>query len=248
MRESKYTIHGVNRNTYKLLFEEKEEYKRECSKEIDTIELSSFYDRRIHYRLYNIIKKIMDMYFYEVNYFNIHKDLFSRGYIFKKGDTRFKFYYLERYLKKILKNEDPYVRKELISDLKNNSRYGSCFYKNMIISSNLDASFFVTGLIPFEDGTTHLHSFVEYRDYVIDYTKNLIMPKEIYYRLLGVKELQKVSSNTISEIFNILVENKILNTARYIATFGNEIISDLNRNPQLIKKSNDKPDFSCLFY
>lgn len=43
--KSKYTIDGVNKETYKLLFDEKEEYKKECSKEIYTIDLSSCYNR-----------------------------------------------------------------------------------------------------------------------------------------------------------------------------------------------------------
>lgn len=248
MRESKYTIDGVNKETYKLLFAEKEEHKKECSKEIYTIELSSYYDRKIYYQLFNMIKKLMEMYFYEVNYFNIHKNIFSKGYTFKDDTIKFKFDYLEKYLKRILKNEDSYVRKELFWDLKNNLRYGSCFYKNMIISANINGSYFVTGLIPFEDGTTHLHSFVEYKNFVIDYTKNLIISKENYYELLRVKELQRINSENISEIYNTLTENRILNTARYIATFGNEIINDLNKNPQLIKKKHDKVDFSCLFY
>lgn len=248
MGETKYTIHGVNKETYKLLFDEKEEYKNECSNEIYTIELSSCYDRKIYYRLFNIIKMLIDMYYYKVNYFNIHKNIFNKGYTFKNNNIKFKFDYLEKYLKKILKNEDSYVKKELISDLKNNLRYGSCFYANMIISANIDNSCFVTGLIPFEDGTTHLHSFVEYRNYVIDYTKNLIISKEKYYELLRVKELQRINSENISEIYNTLLENRILNTVRYLSTFGNEIINDLNRNPQLIKKKFDKADFTGLFF
>lgn len=247
MRNSKYTIDGVNKETYKLLFNENED-TRDCSKEIYTIELSSFCDRKIYYILFNIIKKIMDMYFYKVNYFNIHKNLFNKGYTFKNNNIKFKYDYLEKYLKKILKNEDPYVKKELVWDLKHNLRYDFCFRCNMIIAANIDNSCFVTGLIPNEDGITHLHSFVEYKNYVIDYTKNLIISKENYYKLLKVKELQRINSENISEIYNILIENRILNTTRYMATFGNDIINDLNRNPQLIKKNSDKADFSCLFY
>lgn len=247
MRESKYTNHGVNKETYKLLFDEKEEYKKECSNEIYTIEMSSCYDRKIYYQLLNLIKMLIDMYYRGVNYFNIHKNIFEKGYTFKNDNIKFKFDYLEKYLKRILKNEDSYVRKELICYLKHNLRYGSCFYTSMIISENIDNSYFVTGLIPFKDGTTHLHSFVEYGNYVIDYTKNLIVSKEIYYKLLRVKELQRIPSESISEIYNTLLENRILNTARYIATFGNDIINDLNKNAQLVKKVSGKADFTCLF-
>ena len=249
MRESKYTKHGVNKETYKLLFGEKEEYKKECSNEIYTIDLSSYYDRRFYLKLFIYLKKLMDMHFYSVNYFNIHKNLFSRGYTFKNKKTKFEFDYLEKYLRKILKNEDPYVRSELIWDLKHNLRHNTCFYRNLIIATNIEDSFFVTGLIQFEDGTSHLHSFVEYKEYVIDYTKNLIMPKKNYYELLRVKELQRMTSKNASKIYNIVYENAILNTDRYIATFGNEIMRDLEKNKCLrLNESTDKPDFSCFFF
>ncbi|MBQ8681654.1 MAG: hypothetical protein IJ509_01945 [Bacilli bacterium] len=38
MVETKYTNHGINKNTYDLIFNEKEKNIRECSKEILTIE------------------------------------------------------------------------------------------------------------------------------------------------------------------------------------------------------------------
>ena len=76
------------------------------------------------------------------SYFNLHKNMLGKGYIFKNSDVEFWFDYLENYLKKILRNEDTYVKKEIIFDLKHNLRYCSCFYKNMIISANIENSFF----------------------------------------------------------------------------------------------------------
>ena len=248
MQKSKYTKDGISKETCRLLFDEKEQNKKEHFNEIFTIEMSSLYDRKPYYIFYNFFKKVVDMYFYEVNYFNLHKNMFGKEYIFKNSDVEFWFDYLENYLKKILRNEDTYVKKEMIFDLKHNLRYCSCFYKNMIISANIENSFFVIGLIKYDDGDTHLHSFVEYKDYVIGYTKNLIMPKEKYFEFLKIKELQRVDTKSLINMYNVLVENRILNTASFMSTFGNEIMNDLDRNPQLIKRNTDKPDFSCLFY
>lgn len=112
MKDFKYTKDGVNKKTYQILFgAEKEEGKKECSKEIFTIEMSSFYSRKLSHKLSNIIQRLMDMYFYDVNYFNIHKNVFNKGYTFKNSDIKFEFDYLEKYLKRILKNEDSYVKR-----------------------------------------------------------------------------------------------------------------------------------------
>lgn len=248
MSQSKYTEDGININTYQLIFNEKANYNNECSIEIETIDRSSFYDRRWHLRIFVPFMQIATMCIYHVNYFHIHKNIGKKGYTYRNQNMKFSFDYLEKYLKKILKDEDPYVRKEMVWDLKHNLRRSCCYYISMIIAANLKNSAYVTGLIPYEDGTTHLHSFVEYNGYVIDYTKNLIIPKEIYYQLLHVKELARINQQNVSEVYNLLLENRILNTARYLATFGNEIVRDLKKNPQLIKQSDSKPDFSCFFY
>ena len=106
MKESKYTVHGVNKETYKLLFDEKEEYKKECSKEIFTIEMSSCYERKVYYQLFNMLKKLMEMYYYKINYFNIHKNIFNKGYTFKNGSIEFRFDYLEKAFNYCSKNKN----------------------------------------------------------------------------------------------------------------------------------------------
>lgn len=250
MKNTKYTRDGVNQNTFNLLFDEKsiKKGKKECSKEIRTIELSSIHEKKFILKLYYPLTRLLRMYQNDVNYFNIHKKIFARGYVFKNRNIKFEFDYLEKHLRNILKNEDPYVKKELLWNMKNNFRYGSCYSVNMIISQNIKDSYLVTGLIPFEDGIKHKHAYVEYKDYVIDYTKNLIIKKEKYYELLKVQELGKIKSEDIPMVFNLLLENGILNTDRYMATFGNEIVEDLMKNKELLKMpTSDKPDFSILY-
>ena len=201
MKNTKYTRDGVNQNTFNLLFDETsiKRDSKECSKEIRTIELSSIHETEFILKLYYPLTRLLRMHQYDVNYFNIHKKIFARGYVFKKKNVKFEFDYLEKYLRKILKYEDPYVRKELLSMMKNNFRYGSCYSVNMILSQNLKDSYLVTGLIPLEDGTLHKHAYVEYKDYVIDFTKNLIIKKDKYYEFLKVQELGKIESENINK-------------------------------------------------
>lgn len=248
MDKNKYTRHGVNSNTYNLLFFEKSTCEKECSEEIRTIELSSIHEQKLILKLNYPLTKLIKMHFYGVNFFNIRKRIFTRGYKFKNKNIEFEFDYLKKYLKKILKNEDPYVKKELIWQMKNNCRYGGCYKTNMILSYNIKDSYFVTGLIPLEDGSNYKHAYVEYKDYIIDFTKNLIIKKDKYYELLKVKELGKIKSEDISIMFNLLKDNDILNTDRYIALFGNEIVNDLMKNKELLNiPESNEPDFGVFY-
>lgn len=246
--ESKYNKYGINKNTYDLLFNEKEEFKKECSKELMTIELFLSNPKTINRRTFLWLERLLDMYFDKINYFNIRKKLLGKGYIYQDKNIKFEFNKLEKYLTKILKDEDSYVKKELNFLMKYNLIKGNCYAMNMIIASNIKDSYLVTSLLTYEDSTTHLHSYVEYKDYVIDYTKNLIIKKFAYDKLLKVTELGKIKSEDIPYIYNLTSENKILNTTRYMATFGNEIVKDLDKNKQLLKlPPNPKADFSLLF-
>lgn len=235
MTYSNYNRDGIHKNTYQLLFKEKETNLQDCSKEIFTIEMSSFHSRQLKDIPALWIVKLVEMYFYKINYFHIHKHLLKSGYSYLDKNSQFTFFYLEKYLRKILKKENPYVKRELLFNMKYNLRDSDCFSTNLILSANIENSFFVTSLLEVEDGTTHLHSYVVYKDYVIDYTKNLIIKKDIYDKLLKVHELQRMKSQDIVPLFNLLLENKILNTTLILATFGTEIKADLEKNKQLLK-------------
>ena len=89
-------------------------------------------------------------------------------------------------------------------NLKHNFRYGFCYREAVIIVGNLKDSCLVTSLIPYEDGTKHLHSYVEYQGYILDYTKNLIIRKELYDQLLKTQELSKISSEEVNFIFTLI--------------------------------------------
>ena len=90
----------------------------------------------------------------------------------------------------------------------------------------------------------YLHSWMEIKrdgkDYVLDFTKNTIIDKESYYRLLHIDEQEICSVISSEEItadkrhFGGLI--KLLDSKTYL-TSRHEIIRDLNRNKHLFDNS-----------
>lgn len=77
----------------------------------------------------------------------------------------------------------------------------------------------------------------------------MIIKKEDYDKLLKTKEISKIKSDDIAYIFNLLVDNRILNTDKFIAIFGEEIKKDLEKNKSLIKiPEKDKRNFGIMFW
>ena len=91
---SKYNRYGINKNTYDLLFNEKEEYKKECSKELMTVELFLSNPKTINRKTFLWLERLIEMQYYKINYFNIRKKLLSDGYIYK--DKNIKFFVIKR--------------------------------------------------------------------------------------------------------------------------------------------------------
>ena len=242
-----YTEYGINKKTYDLLFNEKEENKEEISPAISAIDISSI-DRNELF-LYSAKNKMLELHKKKYGSFKIKKNYFDEGYTYKDNTDKFKFAYLDKYLNDILKKENKIIAKKMNSEiLQFSKRHGSCFHTSMIIASNLENSYFITSLIPFRDNTTHLHSYVLYEGYIIDYTKNLIIQKTDYARLLKAKEITRIKSEDIGEIFNLVLENEILNNTKYIATFGEEIKKDLEKNQRCLKKiKSKKPNYRVIY-
>ena len=250
--ESKCNRFGINKNTYDLLFNQKnchDRRKKDCSKEIMTIENYFKHQTKLRDILFVWLVKLIEMYYLEINYFHIRKKLLQPGYVYQDNNIKFEFDKLEKYLSEILKEENPYIKKELKRDMRQNLIKGVCYQNSLIIASNIENSYLVTSFVSFEDGTTYLHSYVEYDGYAIDYTKNLIVKKEVYNQLLKFEEVGKIPAKDISYIYNLLKDNQILNTLVYLVTFGPEIARDLEKNKRLLKKvSRDKANFSNLFW
>ena len=90
----------------------------------------------------------------------------------------------------------------------------------------------------------YLHSWMELKikdkDYALDFTKNTIIDKDSYYRLLHIdeKEIESVvsSEDITSDKRNFGGLIKLLDAKTYL-TSRNEIIRDLDKNQQLFESS-----------
>lgn len=129
------------------------------------------------------------------------------------------------------------MKKELESE----KRYGQCHSKAIDLSLSLPEAYIVTGYIKRFDGK-YLHSIVEIEKtkgtYIIDYTKNIIMPKEQYLRLTNFEELERISDmeylQHIQKIANIPgIDIKVY------TTFGKEIVKELEKNAFMIKNDEE---------
>lgn len=120
-------------------------------------------------------------------------------------------------------------------------RYGQCHEKSIEISMALPEAYIVTGYIK-ENKGKFLHSIVEIEKknekYVIDYTKNIIMPKEQYVKLTSFEELERISDmeylQHVQKIANIPgIDLKVF------TTFGKEIVKELEKNAFMLKKDEE---------
>lgn len=102
-------------------------------------------------------------------------------------------------------------------------------------------AYILTGYIK-ENKGKYLHSIVEIEKknekYVIDYTKNIIMPKEQYVKLTSFEELERISDmeylQHVQKIANIPgIDLKVF------TTFGKEIVKELEKNAFMLKKDEE---------
>ena len=143
-------------------------------------------------------------------------------------------YTFDKLSKKI---NDKNIKKELESE----KRYRKCHLKSAEIATSLPKSCILTGYVKRYDGK-FLHSIVEIEKedgkYIIDYTKNIIMPKEQYVKLTEFEELESISDLEYLEYIQRLENIPDLN-GKVLLTFGREIFKELEKNSFLIKNDEE---------
>ena len=135
------------------------------------------------------------------------------------------------------KINDKNIKKELESE----KRYRKCHLKSAEIATSLPKSCILTGYVKRYNGK-FLHSIVEIEKedgkYIIDYTKNIIMPKEQYVKLTEFEELESISDLEYLEYIQRLENIPGLN-GKVLLTFGREIFKELEKNSFLIKNDEE---------
>ena len=126
------------------------------------------------------------------------------------------------------------ISKQLNIDLETTQRTGCCFDGSFILSKNFNfKNDLVTGYYyGASDKAKFLHSWIEVKDLVIDFTMNSIMKKEDYYRIRHIDKsdiMQRISSEDIKkdieEYGDVLSE--ICPTIDIYNAYRDEIIREL---------------------
>lgn len=131
---------------------------------------------------------------------------------------------------------------ELLPDLEDDRRAGTCFDKAYHISLNLGVpNDIVTGYCyGYTDKSKFLHSFIETKlkdeEVVIDGTLNAIFNKEGYYKLRHIEPITRISNKTLeNDIERYLKSFKTISPEVYYI-FRDEMIKDFEKNSDVFER------------
>lgn len=233
-KESKYDESGINKETYKLLFSDYDNIPEDEKPPLENSYIITIIQSYTKFREKNIFSKVLKKFFekkYKVDFSKIRFNNETQSYEYEFEGEVYTFDKLS----------DKVDNKEMKKELESEKRYGQCHSKAIDLSLSLPEAYIVTGYIKRFDGK-YLHSIVEIEKtkgtYIIDYTKNIIMPKEQYLRLTNFEELERISDmeylQHIQKIANIPgIDIKVY------TTFGKEIVKELEKNAFMIKNDEE---------
>ena len=233
-KNSKYNESGINNNTYNLLFSDYDNIPKEEQPALEKSYIISVIQLYTRFREKSIFSKILKLNFerkYKIDFSKIKFNEENQNYEYEfQGEV----YTFDKLSKKI---NDKNIKKELESE----KRYRKCHLKSAEIATSLPKSCILTGYVKRYNGK-FLHSIVEIEKedgkYIIDYTKNIIMPKEQYVKLTEFEELESISDLEYLEYIQRL-ENILDLNGKVLLTFGREIFKELEKNSFLIKSNED---------
>lgn len=235
--KSKYTESGINKNTYDILFSDHENIPEEERTSIENNYIMAVIQLYTSFREKGISSKLLKLAFekkYKIDFSKIKYNEKIKEYEYEFNGKVYTFDKLSNKLK------DKNIKKELESK----KRYKQCHEKSIEISLALPGAYIVTGYIK-ENKGKYLHSIVEIEKknekYIIDYTKNIIMPKEQYVKLTSFEELER-----ISDMEYLQYDPKIQNfqnvssiDLKTYTTFGKDISKELEKNAFMLKKDEE---------
>ena len=221
-KNSKYYKNGINKNTYDMLFPDFYNIKKEEIADEETsliIELIDIYTLTEQKELFiDLVKKTFDEQ-YGINYSNIKYNKETKQYEYEIKGKIYTFNELS----------DMTDIEELKKELKTDKRYHKCHTRTLGLAFGIPESNIVTGYEVIENAKV-LHSVLEYKYknkfYIIDYTKNIIMPKEQYIELTKFKEIERISDLEYIEDLGKIYNFPDLTDKVYV-TFQKELIREL---------------------
>ena len=134
--------------------------------------------------------------------------------------------------------DDEKIKKELRS----NQRYSECHINNLntsLLFGVNDDVFITSGKIEANEVDYYNHTWVEIEseNLVADYNHNIIMNRDIYYKLFGAKKISKTSTAEMEDVIKtVIIGTGIYFHPIYIDYLGKEMKNDLMKNQKILKK------------
>jgi hypothetical protein len=223
---------GINNNTYELLFKDYPELpKEEHGSREDALRFLTL-DRFTRYEKRNLLVKFKDFLKKQINIdiSKISYDEENDRYIYNDEDFSIPFNLISRIC------EGPGCKEELLSE----KRYGKCHSSIISIAPSVPNSYVVTGYVTIGSHKV-LHTILEIEqkdnNVILDWTRNLEMRKEDYYRLTKFEEVSRFEGKHPKEDLNYIT-GLHMGCKTYV-TFRDEIMRDIEKNKSLFKKKNE---------
>jgi hypothetical protein len=213
-------IFGMNENTHNLLIDSFNKHTREDAGNsfayVDLSILTSNH-KRLMYKWLKTLIKLAKVKKGEDGFYNYKMD---DGSVinYKLGTDVFEF-----------EDND---KKELLCD----DRLNHCYLKSITVAPCINNSSVVIAKTIVGD-YQRLHAVVEFpyrgRDFVFDWTQNIVMPSDQYNKLFKVEVLNKISGEDIRRIV-LLCQRLGIDTASSIfLAFGKEIEEDIKKRVKI---------------
>ena len=206
---------GINNNTYNLLFSDvfynvDDEYLNDTAVIIENFTMLNEIDRLI-------VLTQSDMFKYK-----------NKTYTYNDGEEEYTFSLLEDLF------EDDETKRILHSP----ERYGSCHHASVGMCLNLPHknSKILTGYINYSDCRI-LHSVYYYEEdgmeIIYDYTKNIMMRKDEYFRLTNFKLINEIEREKLIEDKNFICNSNI--SVKAYMVFRDEMMRDIKKNEKVLQ-------------
>ena len=224
---SKYDKDGINKKTYELLFKDEDNIREMDFDEKKRCYLLYIIEKYTRFREKSIFSTLLKLYYGSKTKFDFSKIKFNETtgeYEFEEFGEKLTFNKLSNLI------ED----KELRGKLESEKRYGECHVASMglaTVSKDFDV---LTGYENIAGGR-YLHSVIETNNgRIVDWTRNLVMPKDEYIKLTGFRVLESIKSEELIEIISKIYNKEIVGS-KVVSLFGKELLNDIKRNPDLFK-------------
>lgn len=227
---AKYTIEGINENTYNILFSDSEKIKKEDyqSKEMyNAYATISFITKFRKYELYILhLLNFLCLRWGNIDTKNVTYDKTNNQFIYNDGNIIIPFEKFSSILSEI-----DYMKMKL--ELHSNKRYKKCHEKSLDLVQNiLSNAKLLTGFVIINKSKI-LHSVVliqrNNKEYIIDYINNLIIEKSKYEQLTNFTVLSILNNGIIEFDFATIDRLGIDIGYKSYLSFRNEIMSDINK-------------------